>query len=100
MAINRISNKPRLGDVIGVVEGKPVKFNKHFQNFLNSLEQELNNNVLGDGVQLRAYTVAQAQALTAPQGLMIYVTDETGGEIMAVGDGTNFRRSSDRAVIS
>lgn len=44
------------------------------------------------------YTVA---SLPTPEaGLMIYVTDETGGAVPAFGDGTNFRRVTDRAIVS
>ena len=50
---------------------------------------------------LVSYTVAQAQALASPDtGLNIYVTDETGGAVAATYDGSDFRRSTDRAVIS
>lgn len=31
---------------------------------------------------------------------MIYVTDETGGAVPAFSDGTNWRRVTDRAVVS
>jgi hypothetical protein len=33
-------------------------------------------------------------------GHIIYVTDETGGPVLAFSDGTNWRRVTDRAVIS
>jgi hypothetical protein len=31
---------------------------------------------------------------------MIYVSDETGGAVMAFSDGTNWRRITDRATVS
>jgi hypothetical protein len=31
---------------------------------------------------------------------MIYVSDETGGSVMAFSDGSNWRRITDRAVVS
>ena len=51
-----------------------------------------------------SYTVAQLSAapLTAaanPQGLA-FVSNEAGGAVLAFSDGTNWRRSTDRAVIS
>ena len=36
----------------------------------------------------------------AQPGQMIYVSDETGGAVMAFSDGTNWRRITDRAVVS
>lgn len=59
---------------------------------------------------LPSYTVAQAALLdvndfysAAPGNAyskLIYVTDETGGAVPAFCDGTNFRRVTDRAIIS
>lgn len=46
------------------------------------------------------FTVATALALTARNGSVIVVTDESGGHTIAVGDGTNFRRVSDGNIIS
>lgn len=36
----------------------------------------------------------------ASTGETVYVTDEVGGSVQAVFDGTNWRRSTDRAVVS
>jgi hypothetical protein len=33
-------------------------------------------------------------------GRIIYVSDETGGAVLAFSDGTNWRRVTDRAVVS
>ncbi|WP_049974162.1 right-handed parallel beta-helix repeat-containing protein [Azospirillum sp. B4] len=50
-------------------------------------------------VGLRSYTVAtQPSAATAQR--MIYVSDESGGPVPAFSDGTNWRRVTDRAVVS
>jgi hypothetical protein len=48
---------------------------------------------------LISYTVATLPSATTV-GQMIYVTDETGGAVPAFSDGTNFRRVTDRAVVS
>ncbi len=49
----------------------------------------------------KSFTVAGApNANTAPAGSIIFVSDETGGATLAVGDGTNWRRVSDRAIIA
>lgn len=49
---------------------------------------------------LPTYTVATLpSAVTYARGL-IYVSDETGGAVMAFSDGTNWRRCTDRVIIS
>ena len=48
---------------------------------------------------LATYTVATLPAATTP-GLMIYVSDESGGAVPAFSDGTNWRRVTDRAIVS
>jgi len=46
-----------------------------------------------------SFTVATVPA-TATIGAMIFVSDETGGATMAFGDGTNWRRVQDRAIVA
>lgn len=48
---------------------------------------------------LPSYTVATVPA-AAPAAQMIYVTNETGGAVPAFSDGTNWRRVTDRAIVS
>jgi hypothetical protein len=50
--------------------------------------------------KLDEYTVAEVPPATRWQGHMIIVTDETGGYVPAFCDGTNWRRVTDRAIIS
>lgn len=48
-----------------------------------------------------SFTVANApSALRAGEGAMIYVSDETGGGVIAFSDGSDWRRVTDRQVIS
>jgi hypothetical protein len=48
-----------------------------------------------------SYTVAtMPDANPAGAGVIIYVTDETGGSTLAVSDGTDWRRMSDRAIVA
>jgi len=47
-----------------------------------------------------SYTVATVPDATLWEGATIYVSDETGGAVMAFSDGTDWRRFTDRAVIS
>lgn len=48
---------------------------------------------------LASHTVAGLPS-ASPAGRMIYVSDETGGATPAFSDGTNWRRVSDRAIVS
>tara|TARA_B100001057_G_scaffold478561_1_gene549136 strand:+ start:766 stop:2004 length:1239 start_codon:yes stop_codon:yes gene_type:complete len=45
------------------------------------------------------FTVSTLPGASQP-GQMIYVSDETGGSVMAFSDGSNWRRITDRAVVS
>ena len=47
-----------------------------------------------------AYTVATVPTASLWTGATIYVSDETGGAVMAFSDGTNWRRNTDRAIVS
>lgn len=51
-------------------------------------------------IELKAYTVGTVVAPGGKQGHIVYITDETGGQIPAFSDGTNWRRMSDRAIIA
>ena len=50
-------------------------------------------------IQFPSYTVATLPAATTA-AQMIYVSDETGGAVPAFSDGTNWRRVTDRAIVS
>jgi hypothetical protein len=51
-------------------------------------------------IGMPAYTVATVPSASLyPRGI-IYVSDETGGAVMAFSDATNWRRVTDRAVVS
>lgn len=48
-----------------------------------------------------SYTVSGApSAATAGEGAIIYLSNESGGKVLAFSDGTAWRRVTDRAVIS
>jgi hypothetical protein len=51
-------------------------------------------------IVLAAYTVGTVPAAATSTRGLIYVTDESGGAVPAFSDGTNWRRVTDRAVIS
>ena len=49
---------------------------------------------------LYSRTVSQLSSLTATTGAMVFCTDESGGSVPAFYDGSNWRRVTDRAVVS
>jgi hypothetical protein len=51
-------------------------------------------------VRVKSYAVSTLPNATTGAGQIIHVTDEIGGAIPAFSDGTNWRRVSDRAVVS
>ena len=59
-----------------------------------------NFEVTDEGVcEFRSFVVAGLPVATTAGGL-IYVSDETGGGVMAFSDGTNWRRVTDRAIVA
>ena len=61
---------------------------------------DLFNEQHGLALTLQGYTVATVPDATIYEGRLIYITDETGGSSPAFSDGTNWRRTTDRAIIS
>lgn len=51
-------------------------------------------------VMLASYTVSTLPTASEWERGFIYVSDESGGAIPAFSDGTNWRRVSDRAIVS
>ncbi len=51
-------------------------------------------------VRVKGYAVAGVPSAAAAAGQIIYVSDEAGGAVLAFSDGSNWRRVTDRAVIS
>ena len=67
----------------------------------NRIRIDANSVAFGLPTKLPSYTVATApSAATVGAGGMIYVSDESGGAVPAFSDGTDWRRATDRAVIS
>lgn len=94
--MTKIVSKPDQGGQL--VNDKGVA-TQRFQLFLDAIQEKLNSNLLGDRVVLTSYTVATLPNASTAVG-WIFVTDETGGAVPAFSDLTNWRRSTDRAIIS
>ncbi len=91
----KIVSKPKHGETLMDKEGRA---SRAFQLYLDDLEQRVNDRILGNAFILPSYTVATLPAVV--EGGLIYVSDETGGATTAFSDGTNWRRSQDRTVVS
>lgn len=50
--------------------------------------------------ELRSYTVANLPDASELEAHILYVSDESGGATLAFSDGTDWRRVSDRAIVS
>jgi len=93
---HEIATKPDHGAQI-VESGRA---SSRLQLFFDHIVQRLNSRVFGDSVLLEIYTVATLPDASKNESGMIYVSDELGGAQPAFSDGTNWRRVSDRDVVS
>jgi hypothetical protein len=94
---DEITTKPNHGEPLLTPEG----FAQYgFQNFLDDLQQRMNDRMLGSALILEEYIVATVPAAADWDNGAIIVADEAGGRTIATSDGTNWRRVSDGAVIS
>lgn len=99
--MRQLVDKPDQGSIIGITQdGKTVAVNELLQNYLDEIQTILNEFILGDAIILPSYTVSTVPTASEYTGGEIYVTDETGGAVPAFSDGMNWRRVTDRAIIS
>jgi len=97
--MTELVTKPDRGEPIGKILGETVTPTDTLQNFFDDLEQKLNESLFGAQVELTSYTVSTLPTVTNIPGL-IFVSDESGGSVPAFSDGTNWRRVTDRAIVS
>lgn len=85
-----------------------ISYKLYLENYLQSQLKVLRDKlrtvtriIWGQNVPLRlhSYTKTTLPSASVP-GSFIYVSNESGGQIPAFSDGTNWRRVSDRAVVS
>jgi|GEM_PF-2255132 len=70
------------------------------QTFFDDIELLLNARLLGESVKLPSYTVLTLPDATKNTGGQVFVSNESGGAVPAFSDGTNWRRVTDRAIVS
>lgn len=96
----RIASKPFHGEpILADSDGGQIA-NFRLQTFFDEIEERLNTNLLGDVVQLPVYTVLTLPDASLHQGGQVFVSNETGGAVTAFSDGLDWRRTTDRAVVS
>lgn len=78
-----------------VLVGRPDRLSKPWHDWLSVLWHSL-----APAIRLPTYTVATVPDATAYTGGLIYVSDEAGGAVPAFSDGTDWRRVTDRSVVS
>ena len=101
--VDKITTNPQRSEAITNKEGLPTD---QTIEWFDDIELALNENLLGEAVQFRSYTVAQLTGATpeipASQNLdkAVIVSDESGGRTMATSDGTDWKRVADGNNIS
>ena len=99
--MTQLVSKPSGGEVIGrTQEGKEVYVTDLFQTFFDELETQLNQNILGSALIIPETTVANLPDAGDFQSGLINVSNESGGYVTAFSDGTNWRRVTDRTIVS
>jgi hypothetical protein len=98
--ITAIVTQPNHGDPVGQIEGKPVAMGFSLRNFIDDIVQKLNAQVFGNSVKFPEYAKSDLPLASENTGGQLNVTDETGGYVPAFSDGTNWRRYTDRAIVS
>ena len=94
--MTEIVSKPDHGNKIVDAQGIAMG---DFQRYMDDITLLLNANLLGAQVTLPSYTVAKLPTVTAAPGY-IFVSDEAGGPVPAFSDGVNWRRCTDRNIVS
>lgn len=84
-----IVSNPKFGDIIS----RDGMIDESFALFLEEVTERLNN------LNVESYLVASLPPANETTRI-VFVTDETGGAVLAFNDGTNWRRTTDRAVVS
>lgn len=72
---------------------------QQFANDLNKILLKITNRATAP-FRLPTYAKASLPSASSYAFCQIYVTDDTGGAVVAFSDGTNWRRVTDRNVIS
>jgi len=95
-----IVSKPKHRESIVVKAESGYIPTQAFQDYLDDIELRFNNHLLGNSVKLPSYTVTTLPTASENTGSIVYVSNETGGAVTAFSDGSAWRRTTDRAIVS
>jgi len=95
-SLNASADGAKFSDVRTTTKGIEYDRSNYWTGFTNS---SLTNKEYVDLHQLRSFTVSTLPSASIA-GRMIYVSDESGGSVVAFSDGTNWRRMTDRNIVS
>lgn len=109
---NKVNNTPNIPSPVSLRQVQDVstfitQLVSSLSNELSSYAQRLNNSIQADGTEIpsapivyKEYAKASLPSVGTFKNGMIIVTDDVGGRTPAFSDGTNWRRTADRNVIS
>jgi hypothetical protein len=95
-SLNTNSTGAMFTDTRPTTKGIEYEKSNYWTGFTNA---SLTNKEYVDLHQLRSFTVSTLPSASVA-GRMIYVSDESGGTVVAFSDGTNWRRMTDRNIVS
>lgn len=98
--MTHIVTKPNHGAAITSAQDNPATALPELQLFFDDLESGLNNRLLGESIALEGYTVVSLPDPAKNKQGLIFVEDEVGGPVPAFSDEVNWRRVTDRAIVS
>ena len=86
--------------IVPLKHANPVEHNRIISMRLNAAFMKDGTEGMASPLRLMSYTVATLPTASQWTGSLIYVSDETAGATTAFSDGTAWRRSQDRAIVS
>jgi hypothetical protein len=95
-SLNTNSTGAMFTDARATTKGIEYEKSSYWTGFTNA---SLTNKEYVDLHQLRSFTVSTLPSASVA-GRLIYVSDEVGGAVVAFSDGTNWRRITDRTIVS
>jgi hypothetical protein len=84
---------------LSAVEQKPRAITEAIRVLQGIVARMIVGDDLTGPLKVPTYTVSTLPADT-PAGQIIYVSDETGGAVLAFSDGSDWRRVTDRSVVA
>lgn len=91
---------PKTRPNVPTVHTDPVEHRRQIAERVNAALSRDGSTPMQEPLPLSSVTVAELPAAAAWEGSLVYVPDESGGSVLAFSDGADWRRVTDRAVVS